>query len=384
MIHWLSRVGESLTHALGGRSRGVVVGVAGAVALTLVLAAILLRVGDDTSIARDAGRFADSAVSADEVSPNATEVTAESKAGSKTVVRTATDTDRPQSSLHVGLASQMKRYVAAQQRLARTVSARFSRRTAPVSFRIGSFNILGASHTGAGGHRNDYPTAGARMGAMIGVLRGQGVEVVGFQEFEASQYYMFRAQAPEFDLYPGLSLGDKSVRFNIAWRSDEWRLIEGRSISIPYAGGSRIDMPVVLLENLDTGRRAWFANFHNPADTPRLGGNARWRAMGAAIEVDYLSDLHLETGLPVLVTGDFNERAELFCRFTAGGIFSSASGGSNGGYCSPPAQMQVDWVFGSTNVEFSGYAVTGSGRASDHDLVHSQAMLLSEDPPTSQ
>ena len=131
-------------------------------------------------------------------------------------------------------------------------------------------------------------------------------------------------------------------------------------------------MPVVLLESTTTERRAWFANFHNPADTPSLGNNARWRAEAAGIEIAHLTALHEQDGDPVIVTGDFNERAEIFCRFTAGGIFSAAAGGSTGGSCAPPPSMQVDWIFGSTGVAFDSYAVTDTGRASDHAMVHAR------------
>ena len=134
-------------------------------------------------------------------------------------------------------------------------------------------------------------------------------------------------------------------------------------------------MPVVLLESTSTGRRAWFANFHNPADTPNLGNNARWRAEAAGIEIAHLTALRQDGDYPVIVTGDFNERAEIFCRFTAGGVFSAAAGGSTGSACSPPPSMQVDWIFGSTGVAFAGYAVTDTGRASDHEMVQAEATL---------
>lgn len=271
----------------------------------------------------------------------------------------------------------VRRFRAAQRRLAARVSEQLTQRSAPFEFRIATFNVLGASHTGPGGNKPAYyPEASARMDMTIGALRANGVDVVGFQEFEAAQYGMFTARAGEYSLYPGLSLGDKSVRFNIAWRSSAFRLVEAHSISIPYAGGSRIEMPVVLLESVETERRAWFANFHNPADTPRLGNNARWRAEAAGIEIAHLTALHEEDGVPVLVTGDFNERAEIFCRFTAGGIFSAAAGGSSSGGCAPPPSMQVDWIFGSTGVAFDSYAVTGTGRASDHSMVHARATLV--------
>ena len=269
----------------------------------------------------------------------------------------------------------MRRFEAAQRRLAEQVNQQLERRTQPFSFRVATFNLLGDSHTGPGGNKPGFPDAGPRMDMAISALRNNDVDVVGFQEMEASQFGMFSARAGEYSLYPGLAMGDKSVRFNIAWRSSMWQLVDAHTLSIPYAGGSRIEMPVVLLESTTTGRRAWFTNFHNPADTARLGNNARWRSEAASIEISHLTALHQEQGIPVIATGDYNEREEIFCRFTAGGVFSAAAGGSSGGSCAPPPQMQVDWIFGSTGVAFADYAVMGTGVASDHAMVHSTATL---------
>ncbi|WP_457187475.1 endonuclease/exonuclease/phosphatase family protein [Nocardioides sp. P5_E3] len=283
------------------------------------------------------------------------------------------------------LEESVRRFRAAQRRLAARVSRQVKvveRRTQPFEFQVASYNVLGDSHTGPGGNKPGFPDGGPRMDMSIAALRSNGIDVVGFQEFEQSQYGMFTSRAGEYSLYPGMSLGNKSVRFNIAWRSDVFQLVEAHTLSIPYAGGSRIAMPVVLLESISTGRRAWFANFHNPADTPNLGNNARWRAEAAAIEVAHLTELHQADGTPVIATGDYNERAEIFCRFTAGGIFTAAAGGSSAAGCSPPPSMQVDWVFGSTGVAFTGYSVTGTGQASDHSMVHSTATLTGDDGET--
>lgn len=283
------------------------------------------------------------------------------------------------------LAASVRRFRAAQRRLAARVSRQVKeveRRIQPFEFQVASYNVLGDSHTGPGGNKPGFPDGGPRMDMSIAALRNNGIDVVGFQEFEQSQYGMFTSRAGEYSLYPGMALGNKSVRFNIAWRSDVFRMVEAHTLSIPYAGGSRIAMPVVLLESISTGRRAWFANFHNPADTPNLGNNARWRAEAAAIEVAHLTELHQSDGVPVIATGDYNERAEIFCRFTAGGVFTAAAGGSSAGGCSPPPSMQVDWVFGSTGVAFTGYSVTGTGQASDHSMVHATATLTGDDGET--
>ena len=214
----------------------------------------------------------------------------------------------------------VRRFRAAQRRLAQRVSEQLERRTAPVEFRVASFNVLGDSHTGPGGNKPAfYPDGSARMDMAIAILRNNGDRRRrASRSSRPPSTRMFTARAGEYSLYPGLSLGDKSVRFNIAWRSGAFTLVEAHTISIPYAGGSRIEMPVVLLESTTTERRAWFANFHNPADTPSLGNNARWRAEAAGIEIAHLTALHEQEGVPVIVTGDFNERAEIFCRFTAG------------------------------------------------------------------
>jgi len=286
------------------------------------------------------------------------------------------------------LAESVRKFRAAQRRLAARVSRQVEeaerRVTEPFEFQVASYNVLGDSHTGPGGNKPGFPDGGPRMDMSIAALRSNGIDVVGFQEFEQSQYGMFTSRAGEYSLYPGMSLGNKSVRFNIAWRSDMFRMVDAHTLSIPYAGGSRIAMPVVLLESISTGRRAWFANFHNPADTPNLGNNARWRAEAAAIEVAHLTELHQADGLPVIATGDYNERAEIFCRFTAGGVFTAAAGGSSAGGCSPPPSMQVDWIFGSTGVGFGGYAVTGTGVASDHSMVHATATLAGDDVETGE
>jgi endonuclease/exonuclease/phosphatase family metal-dependent hydrolase len=277
------------------------------------------------------------------------------------------------------LEASVRRFRAAQRRLAARVSRQVEaveRRVPSFELQVATYNVLGDSHTGPGGNKPGWPDAGPRMDMTIAQLRSNGIDVVGFQEFEQSQYGMFTARAGEYSLYPGMSLGNKSVRFNIAWRNDMFRLVEAHTLSIPYAGGNRIAMPVVLLESISTGRRAWFANFHNPADTPNLGNNARWRAEAAALEVAHLTELHQAEGVPVIATGDYNERAEIFCRFTAGGVFTAAAGGSSAAGCAPPPNMQVDWVFGSTGVAFTGYAVTGAGQASDHSMVHTTATLV--------
>ena len=153
------------------------------------------------------------------------------------------------------------------------LAERISSMLVPHSFRVASYNVLGASHTSGGGSHGGFASGGSRMATGVGYLRAIGADVVGFQEFEDPQYATFSAMAPEYAVWPGRELGPKSIRFSIAWNTGSWTLMEAQSVGVPYAGGGYIEMPYVRLQNNASGRQIWFANFHNPADTPNLGNN---------------------------------------------------------------------------------------------------------------
>ena len=212
----------------------------------------------------------------------------------------------------------------------------------------------------------------------VGYLRAHAIDVVGFQEMEDPQYAAFASMAGEYAVWPGRELGPKSVRFSIGWRTSTWSLVEAQSIGVPYAGGSYIQMPYVRLRHNVTGREVWFANFHNPADTPNLGQNARWRAVATGIEIGLANRLRAETGLPVIITGDMNEREAYFCPMTIQTDLAAASGGSTGTACAPPPAMQVDWIFGSADLVFSNYLADHGApvpRMTDHPVVSADVYL---------
>ena len=123
---------------------------------------------------------------------------------------------------------------------------------------------------------------------------------------------------------------------SIAWDTTRWEAVESRTVDIPYFDGNRRKMPVVLLRHRKTGQEAYFANFHNPASNSRRGNNDghRWRAM--MLEIDLANRLWNETGYPVFITGDMNEREVYFCNMTGRAPMIAANGGSNEGSCSPP------------------------------------------------
>jgi hypothetical protein len=246
----------------------------------------------------------------------------------------------------------------------------------PTTFRVSTFNVLGASHTSAGGNKKGWAPAATRMGWATSILEGADVDVVGFQEFESSQVNTFLSRtAGRWTVYPGNS-GDP--RNSIAWRTDTWELVRGDTVAIPYFRGRTVQMPYVLLRNLASDQDVYFINVHNPASTGRWGDNERWRDAATAREIALINQLHGQD-VPVVLTGDFNERDEVFCKVTGSGAMVSASGGTaGGGGCHPPSGMGVDWIFGSSVVEFDGYVSQRTGlvqRATDHPFVAASATI---------
>ena len=81
-------------------------------------------------------------------------------------------------------------------------------------------------------------------------------------------------------------------------------------------------------------------------------------------EIALVDSLKAQTGYPVFLTGDFNEREEAFHRVTGGGAAVAANGGVSG-------NVGIDWIFGTPDVTFSDYVRDNStiARISDHPLI---------------
>lgn len=251
------------------------------------------------------------------------------------------------------------------------------------TFRVGTFNVLGSSHTAKiGGNKKGYASGATRMGMAFSLINQADLDVVGFQEFEDPQYARFRSLGgSRWDVYPGAASGlDRgSIRDSIAWRTDVWDLVEANSISIPYFGGQSIRRPVIKLKNKASGREVWFFNTHNPASTPNHGNNAHWRGVAVGLEIQLANQLGAD-GTPVVFTGDYNDRAEVFCPIVGQTDMVAANGGSYDGGCNTPDRMDVDWIFGS-GMQFSGFVSASNGivgRVSDHPFVYAQAYIPEE------
>ena len=240
----------------------------------------------------------------------------------------------------------------------------------PFSFRLSSYNILGAAHTAAGGNKPSYASGEQRMGAQVAMLRSQGVDLVGFQEFEPPQYRSFmRRTGGSWGVYPAMSAGRGGLRQSIAWRQDTWELADYRTIPIPYFRGNPVPMPVILLTHKETKRQLYVINIHNPASNPRRGNNERWRDVATSRQVSEVRRLkQAAPRVPVVLMGDFNEKLEVYCRVTGSGMVAANPGGAGGG-CSPPALMGIDWIFGTSDLAFSDYRKLATGRTSDHPML---------------
>jgi hypothetical protein len=265
---------------------------------------------------------------------------------------------------HPGTTLRLKPAVALARKQART----------PTVFRVSTFNLLGASHTGSGGNHKGFAVGSTRMSYAVDLLRSFDVDVVGFQEMEPVQYFTFnRLTGGGWGSYPGPTLDRGSIRQSIAWRLDTWQLVSASSIAIPYFHGQLIRMPVVLLRNIATNQQVYFANFHNPATTPAHGNNQRWRSIAESKEVALVRSLEATSDFPIIITGDMNERAEYFNRMAGGTDMCPANSvTTTTGGCYMPRPMDIDWIFGTPDISFTGY-VSDQGafvrRTTDHPIV---------------
>jgi len=249
-------------------------------------------------------------------------------------------------------------------------------------FRLSSFNLLGAGHTESG-QRQGYASGATRMKYAVQILDQNAINVVGFQEMQQSQYDKFHElDGSRFGIFPGDKLTTAAMANSIAWRRDTWTLLRTETIQIPYFDGNLIRMPYVLLRNRQTGQEAWFFNTHNPADAH--GDAQKWRDEAVQKEIKLVNGLRQEyPGTPVFVTGDMNDRDPFFCPMTSSTELLAANGGSTAdGTCTLPDPSRVDWVLGTSDMNFTGYMALRDElvqKTTDHFVIMADANI----PPPS-
>ncbi len=260
-------------------------------------------------------------------------------------------------------------------------------RTAPgTTFKLATFNVLGAVHTDKG-QRPKYANSDQRMAWAVRLIDQNQLQVIGLQEFEAKQYDRFKAlTGTRFGVYPGVTISRRaSVQNSIAWRRDTWRLVEAHTILVPYFHGTLLRMPYVLLRNIATGETVWFYNSHNPAET--YGHAWKWRRAGYAIEAALVARLRAaDPSTAVVATGDKNERSKYFCYMAQHSILHAANGGSwSDGRCNqPPGALAIDWLMGTSDVRFDSYTAFRDAlvrKTTDHPIVMANVTIAPRTPP---
>ncbi len=212
----------------------------------------------------------------------------------------------------------------------------------------------------------------------VDLLKNHGVDVVGFQELQPEQFDKFNElTGARWNLYPGDSLERIAMHNSIAWRTRRWELVKASWIEIPYFKGELVKMPVVKLRHRKTGRLVYFANFHNPADS--YGNAQKWRDKARRIQIA-LAKRKFDEGVPLIITGDMNEREKYFCNMVGKAPMRAAQGGKNpkGKPCDTPSPIGIDWIFGSRYINFTQYKKHESKlvrKTTDHPFVVTRAII---------
>jgi endonuclease/exonuclease/phosphatase family metal-dependent hydrolase len=226
----------------------------------------------------------------------------------------------------------------------------------PLSFRIATFNVLGNVHTQPYAHDDNFAPTRIRAEWTADLLRQLGSpDVIGTQESDAGQLAdILRATGGRYDAWPGTAVPG-GVEQSLLWRTDIWKATQKDTITIPFIRYQRAQ-PVVKLQNIQTGRSIWVMNVHN---APRDYQKQRNQAL--KIEIAKIKELR-ETGLPVFLVGDFNEKASAFCTVVGKTDLKTPMGGSaTKDSCDPPSRlMRIDWIFGSSDVGFDEFVMDRS------------------------
>lgn len=289
---------------------------------------------------------------------------------SASVTSSATSSAVPTTSVPPSLSASAAESSAQSMQSSLAAQAQSLAAQQPTTFQVATLNVLGSSHTSAHGDEARRPSGVDRMAKSVAVLAEHHVQVVGLQEFETVQARSFLSRTGgAWQIYPGLSADTRDA---IAWRTDTFDVVQQQVVRVPYFNGSMVEMPVVLLRVKATGKEVYFFNVHNSADTYKYHHQQGNRTSAMDREVQLIKQMH-GYHIPVIFTGDMNERDEAYCLFTAQAPLHAAYGGTNAaGGCQPPViggSVPIDWIFGTPDVTFTQPLMDHSGlvqSATDH------------------
>lgn len=238
---------------------------------------------------------------------------------------------------------------------------------------IGTFNVLGSQHTARGGDRKRFPPASVRSRRAARLIAAHRVDILGTQELQLDQLAALRSRTG-MAAYPGRRWGSKETDNSILYDAHRFKFVSGRKFVIPFMGRPR-PQPILRLKDRASGRQFYVVNTHPSAHGGRY---LRERRHGERVLVSVVKRLKA-TGLPVLVTGDMNDREKFYCHVVPRAGLVAANGGSYAHGCHPPrTPVPVDWVVGSRGTRWTGYwrdTRPVTRRISDHFLVSATAHL---------
>lgn len=257
------------------------------------------------------------------------------------------------------------------------------------SFRIATFNVLGAVHPSP----LSYKTRADRA---INTITSKQLDVVGFQEFEVVQRaYIYPKIKGTYDIFPSASQknNDHNVENSIIWNHDKFEMTgSGFQPGLKYFCGSHLNAPYVKLRDKATTQEFYVLNTHDPANSDHCPDQSpKIRYDNALQHLQFMQQLESE-GLPVFYTGDFNSKYAYVPTGNGspwdGGDGKSKSDSKNLTYCilaangpyndaydafkkrkvtcptqTPPgAGGGIDHVYVSKGVEVTAYDVVSGGK----------------------
>lgn len=263
-----------------------------------------------------------------------------------------------------------KREARIAELLAKRKARQEAREPEPFTVRIGSFNVLGSQHTGPGGPR-PFPAASTRTPQAAALAVAHGVDILGTQELQADQLAGMMSRTG-MAAYPGYSWGQMETDNSILYDDEVFELVETSQFTITFMGRPR-PQPIIKLRHRATGSELYVVNTHT---SPGGGAYLVQRRNAQAALAAVVNDLKA-TGLPVLVTGDMNDREEFWCQVAPRAGLTAPNGGSWSDGCRPPpSPLPVDWVVGAGPVTWSNYWRDTSSvtrRISDHFFISATA-----------